>query len=200
MEYNIEKLNDDWIRDFENTDKLYKDFYKDDLYYVTLRIIYVNRNSEIDKIKQESLLMIKPNCITQEEVIGILKKNSIDNERRYSLLSILRYNIDLDSEEVPNYLVNYNDYNDYNDIAKKLAIANKNNTLVNTGHLSVIKNIDTITFERTINMFHDLNDLIIIFYEKSDELKRKDNNTTTRKIYLRKHSTGKKTIRKQYKD
>jgi hypothetical protein len=200
MEYNIEKLNDDWIRDFENTDKLYKDFYKDDLYYVTLRIIYVNRNSEIDKIKQESLLMIKPNCITQEEVIGILKKNSIDNERRYSLLSILRYNIDLDSEEVPNYLVNYNDYNDYNDIAKKLAIANKNNTWVNTGHLSVIKNIDTITFERTINMFHDLNDLIIIFYEKSDELKRKDNNTTTRKIYLRKHSTGKKTIRKQYKD
>jgi hypothetical protein len=33
-------------------------------------------------------------------------------------------------------------------------------------YLSVIKNIDTIVFDKSINMFHDLNDLIYIFYEK----------------------------------
>ena len=190
VEDNIENLDDKWIHEFENTDKLYRDFYKDDLHYVTLRIIYVNRNSEIDKIKQDSLLMSKPNYITQEEVLGILKKNSIDHERRYSLLSILRYNIDLDSEEVPNYLVKCNN-------TEGLGIGGGN--ILNSHYLSVIKNIDTIKFERTINLFHDLNDLIIIFYEKSDEFKRPDHNTTTRRVHLRKNSHGKKTIRKQYK-
>ena len=153
MEYNIEKLDDNWIQQFENTDKLYKDFYKDDLYYITLRIIYVNIHSEIDKIKQESFLMSKPNYITQEEIIGLLKKHSVDSDRRYSLLSILRYNVDLESEDVPHYLANNNNNN------------NNNNPkiILNSSYLSVIKHIDAIKFERSINMFHDLNDIILIF-------------------------------------
>ena len=28
------KLDDDWINNFEKTDELYQDFYKDDLYYI----------------------------------------------------------------------------------------------------------------------------------------------------------------------
>jgi hypothetical protein len=31
MELGLDKLNDEWIHNFEKTDKLYKDFYKDDL-------------------------------------------------------------------------------------------------------------------------------------------------------------------------
>ena len=192
MEYNTENLDDNWIQQFENTDKLYKDFYKDDLYYITLRIIYVNIHSEIDKIKQESFLMTKPNYITQEEIIGILKKNSVDNDRRYSLLSILRYNVDLDSEDVPHYLAEKNTDTGMNDSSEDF----KNSS----SYLSVLKHIDTIKFERSINMFHDLNELILIFYEKTEEIKEKKETNLTRKIYLRKHSSGKKTIRKQYKD
>ena len=45
-----EKLNDDWINNFEKTDKLYQDFYKDDVYYANLQFIYLNRSNEIDKI------------------------------------------------------------------------------------------------------------------------------------------------------
>ena len=77
-EYN--NLDDDWINNFENTDKLYKDFYKDDLYYVNLRAIYINRDNEIEKLKQESFLMSKPNNITHDEILEILKKNSVDND------------------------------------------------------------------------------------------------------------------------
>ena len=47
-------LEDDWITKFNETDAVYKDFYKDDLYYVNLKFIYVNRESEIEKIKYES--------------------------------------------------------------------------------------------------------------------------------------------------
>ena len=178
MEFEYNKLDDEWIKNIENTDKLYNDFYKDDVYYINLRIIYINRDNEIHKMKYQSLLMRYPNKISQEEMIELLKKNSIDNERRYSLLSILRYNINLEPDEIKNYLSNTE----------------------NKEYLSVIKNIDTVTYEKTINMFQDLNDLILIFYEKSKELKKPDANNSTRKIYLSSLNTNKKTIKNRYKD
>lgn len=178
MESEYCNLDDEWINSFEKTDKLYKDFYKDDLYYVNLRSLYINRDNEIDKLKQESFLLSSPNYISNEEILEILKKNSIDNDKRYSLLSILKYNIVLEPDEVKNYLINKE----------------------NNNYLSVIKNIDSVSFEKSINMFHDLNDLILIFYEKSKELKESNPHSSTKKIYLRSFSSNKKTIKKRYKD
>lgn len=176
MEIEYNNLDDDWINNFHNIDNMYKDFYKDDLYFINLRILYINRENNIDKIKNEPFLMTKPNNITREEIIQILKKNTIDNNRRYSLLSMLRYNINLEPDEIKNYL-------------------KKDNP---DQYLSIIKNIDSITFDKSIHMFHDLNDLILIFYEKSSEVKTKDPNNSTKKIYLQ--SNNKKTIKKLYKD
>jgi len=93
-------------------------------------------------------------------------------------LSILRYNISLEPDEIKNYLKNGE----------------------NKEYLTVIKNIDTVVFDKSINMFHDLNDLILIFYEKSNELKPANSNNSTKKIYLRSLSSNKKTIKKRYKD
>jgi hypothetical protein len=176
MNFEYNTLNDDWIVNFEKTDKLYQDFYKDDLYYINLKMIYINRNNEIEKVKQESFLMSSPNCISREEILGILKNNSIDNERRYTLLSILKYIITLEPEDIKNFLRDSENYN----------------------FLNLTKNIDAIYFEKTINMFQDLNDLILIFYEKTNEIKNENN--ATKKVFLRSLSGKKKTIRKRYKD
>jgi hypothetical protein len=176
IEYN--KLNDDWIEKFDKTDKLYQDFYKDDLYYIKLKIVYINRNNEIEKIKQESFLMSKPNFISREEIIQILKKNILEDNRNYSLLSILRYNITLDSDDVKDYIYSSKQERNF---------------------LSIVKNIDAISFDKTINMFQDLNDLIFLFYEKSTELKTYNPDKSTKKIYLR-EKIFKKTIKKRYKD
>ena len=175
------ELNDDWIHNFEKTDKLYQDFYKDKLYYTNINFVYVNRDNTIEKIKQESFLMSEPNYISREEIIGLLKSNSIENDKRYTLLSILKYNITLDVEEIRGFL-DALDVSEYNE-----------------QFLTPIKHIDSITFENSINMFHDLNDLILIFYEKSKELKTVVSSNATKKIYL-KTNTKKKTIRKQYKE
>lgn len=177
MDIEHNNLDDEWINNFEKTDKLYEDFYKDDLYYLNLRVIYVNRYNEIDKIKQEPLLLTSKNIISQEEILGILKKNSIDNKKLYSLLSILKYNILLEPDDVKNYLLDKN----------------------NQDYLSVIKNIDAIKYEKSISMFHDLTDLILIFYEKSQEIVKIDGKNNTKRIYLRTSNTNKKTIRKRYK-
>lgn len=172
------KLNDEWISNFEKTDKLYQDFYKDDLYYVNMKFVYVNRENEIEKINQESFLMSCPNYISREEIIRILKGSSIDNNKRYSLLSILKYNILLDADDIKNFLLYSNEERNY---------------------LNIVKNIDAISFEKSISMFHDLNELVFVFYEKSLELKKVNSNNITKKIYLRSNA-NKKTIKKRYKD
>jgi hypothetical protein len=60
--------------------------------------------------------------------------------------------------------------------------------------LKVIKNIDAITFEKSINMFQDLNDLILVFFEKITDNKIRTN--STKKVFLHHLSNKKKTIRK----
>jgi hypothetical protein len=82
---------------------------------------------------------------------------------------------------------------DVDDIQKYIILNEERN------YLTIIKNIDAITFDKTISMMQDLNDLILIFYEKSNELKEKNTNNLTKKIFLKQNS-NKKTIKKQYKD
>ena len=52
-----DELNDDWINNFEENDKLYKDFYKDNLCYVNIDFIYINKN--ILKILKESIQVLE---------------------------------------------------------------------------------------------------------------------------------------------
>lgn len=176
-----------WINDFEKTDKLYKDFYADDNYFTKLHYIYINKNNEIEKIKEESFLMSKPNYIMREELLKMLKSNSFDNNKRYSILSILKINILIKPEEIKDFL------------------EEENITNYSCDFISTIKNFDNIVFEKTINMFQDLNELIFIFYEKTkhnNSNNQNDQNNSyniTKKIKLH-VSSNKKTIRKQYKD
>ena len=118
------------------------------------------------------------NYISREEILGILKKNAIQNNKRYTLLSVLKYNITLEPEDLTTNPKNYQD----------------------DKYLSLIKNIDAVNFEKSIHMFHDLNELILVFYEKSHELKETDPNNITKKIYLRSLTANKKTIKKRYKE
>jgi hypothetical protein len=178
----MELLDEEWINEFEKTDKLYQDFYLDNIYYTNIHFIYINKNNDIEKIKEESFLMLTPNYISREEILGLLKRN--DYDRKYSILSILKCNITLHPEEIVGFLKSTT-ISDYSDKFMK-----------------PIKNIDAITFEKTINMFQDLNDLVFIFYEKHNYNKQTHNSTNnvTKKVYLTSTKSKKKTIRKQYKD
>jgi len=180
---NYKQLDDDWITHFENWDKLYKDFYKDDVYFLNIHFIYVNKRNEIDFLKQENFLMSEKNFIKRDELLRILKNNNVVDNTKYSILSILRYNITTEPEDILRVFKREkgNDFNNF---------------------IFVVKNIDDIKFEKTINTFQDLNDLIFIFYEK-DSSNSKTNHNITKKIYLKRHHTfshNKKTIRKQYKE
>jgi hypothetical protein len=173
-------LDDSWINEFEKNDNPYNDFYKDNIFTVNINIFYINKDNEIEKVSEEVFLMQTQNIISREEIIGIIKKNSIMNDNNYSLLSIIKYNIILNPQDITTFLktskIDY--YNDY--------------------FFTTLKHIDTIYFEKTINMFQDLNTLFIIFYEKDKNNESANSiKNNTKKIYLRNSTTkNKKTLRR----
>ena len=103
-----EILNEDWINEFEKTDKLFRDFYLDDIYYTEIHFIYINNSNNIEKIKEENFLLQTPNYISRKEIIELLKSNKKINDKKYSLLDILKCNITLKPEEIKNFLKSSN--------------------------------------------------------------------------------------------
>jgi len=161
----IKKLDMNWINEFEKIDKQYEIFYKEDVSFVSLRYIYIDISNEIQSIKEETLFLKTPNIFSRDELIGILKKHSFLNNNRYTVSCILKYNIDIESKDVQHFLMADHP----------------------TSYVSFVNHIDSIPFEKTIAMFQDMNEIIIIFYEK-----KKSTNQTKRILY----STHKKTLRK----
>lgn len=166
-----EVLDNGLIDEFEKSDKLYADFYKENVHYVNLHLIYIDKNNDIQKIEQESFIMAKPNFISRAEIIEILKRKSFDNSIKYSLFAILKYNITLDTCDIKDYT---------------------NCDSADPVFLTPIKNIDSIVFDKTIGMFQDLNDLLFIFHDGVTK-----HNVTKRVYLVRVHS---KTRRKRYRD
>jgi hypothetical protein len=173
-------LDTKWIEEFESLDENYKAFYTEDITYIKFHYIYVNKESDIDKMKEETVLLRTPNYISREEIIGILKKHSKNAEKTYMVLSILKYNIDLEPYDINFFLKN---------------TENDNQNLF----LKSVTNIDAIPLEKSITMFQDLNDIIIVFYEKgtNDTILTTRRANQTKRIYL-KHIRGhkRKTYRK----
>ena len=176
METSQDSMNNNLIVKFKQEDKLYADFYKDDNYYIDIHYVYVNRLNEIVKIRREPFILTRPNTICRDELIGILKRNSTDDSVPYSILSILKYNITVNPEDVQGFIKD-----------------SEQETF-----LSTVTNIDDIRLERTISMFQDLNDIMFVFYEKPSE-SSKFNNNGTKRVYISDTNKRRKTIRKQYK-
>lgn len=161
----IQKLDTNWIEEFEKIDNQYEIFYNEDVSFISLHYVYIDRFNSVQTMKEETIFMEKKNILSRDELIRILKKNSFHNETHYTILSILKYNLDVDPCDVEHFLSSNN----------------------STSYLSLVKNIDSIPFKKTITMFQDLNDIIILFYEKC---KSRDK---TKRILSPSH---KKTIRK----
>jgi hypothetical protein len=177
LELEDTKLDSKWIDDFEIQDKKYESFYTEDINHIHFHCIYVNRNNDIEKIKEEKLLMKTPNYISRDEMIGILKKNSIINNKRYIVLSIVKYNINLEPSDIQFFL--------------------KPSKNLDSTFLTSVKNIDAIPLERSISMFQDLNDIFIIFSETAEKSTKIDTKTlnNTRRVYINKRNARKKTLR-----
>ena len=165
---NNESLDTNWITHFETIDNSYNVFYLDDVHSIKIKYIYINKENEIEKMKQENMILESPNYLSRDAVMSMIKHNLDSN---YGLLSILKYNINLDPRHVKAFVATTN---------------------YEESFLTHIKNIDEIHWDMTISMFQDLNELTFFFYEKNGS----HSNNVTRKIWLQRHlKKVKKTIR-----
>ena len=166
-------LDTNWIEDFETTDQNYIPFYNEDVNEIKVTSLYVDKENNIETIKEEMLLLKQENMVTKEELIHMIKKNSFKETKRYTILSLLKYNVDLETTHVKHYLKYPTSHRDF---------------------LQVVKNIDNIPLKKTISMFQDLNTLFILFYEKTTPTNG-SNHQTTKKIYIRNNKTKKKQLK-----
>jgi len=172
---NFTDLDESWISEFEKTDNNYIKFYKEDITSINICCIFVNKNLEMQKIKKTNIKLNIVNYLTKEEIISIIKRNNLDSisQVKYSLLSIVKYNINLDPINLNNFL--------------------KSNTI--PPFLTVVKNIDNILLSPSIYLFQDLNEVLFIFCENTEKMNA--NNVTKRGVIN--HIPRNKTIRKQLK-
>ena len=193
------ELDTSWVDEFDKNDNEYKSYYNEELTFINLHCIYINKNSEISKVHEEKILFKTPGILSREEVIGLIKRNTFCDNMKYSLLSILKFNINIEP------------------INLKTFIKTKETSLNIGNHfLQSITNIDAICFDKSIGMFHDINDLLIIYYDKNNGNNTNINSNTngntninsntngnnsnkTRKIYINSNSL-KKTRRNLFKD
>ena len=160
LEYNME--DDSWIKEFERKEELYQDFYADDIFFTKLHFVYVDRENAIEKITEENFLMSVKNQIQRHELIQILKRVTTVDNNKYSLLSILKCNIQITQDNVKTFLSS-DDLSEFYD-----------------EFVTPIKNIDTIYFEKSINMFQDLTDVLFVLYKED----RNYSQNTTKRVYI----------------
>jgi hypothetical protein len=169
------KTETNWIEEFEKVDSNYEIFYQEDVTYLPIYSIYIDSNNSIQTIKEEKVFMREKNLLSKEELLRILKRNCFLTESRYTVLSILKYNLNLTPDNIQHFLKIETPWD----------------------HLTLVKNIDDIPFDKTISMFQDLNSLIILFYEKSRNTDDRKSVSQTKKIFLNPQSASrKKTLRK----
>ena len=167
LDYTFDELDSSWLHEFQKIDKNGISYYKpENLLFTKVHYIYVNGNQEITNLYEEKYLFKSPNVLLKEDLIGLIKRNSVVNCKKYSLLSILKYNINIEPHNFNNFF--------------------KSKKTEDT-FLKSIKNIDDIFFDKSIAMFHDLNDLIIIFLDKSTKTidgRLLEKHNTTKRVYI----------------
>jgi len=176
-------LDTSWINEFEAIDNEYKSYYSESLDFINMNCIYLNTANEITNVHEEKVIFLNKGTLSREEVVGLIKRNSIFDSLKYSLLSILVFNINIEPDNLKTFFKNNKNENsdkqDKPDIGSQFLIS--------------IKNIATIVFDKSISMFHDINNLYLVFYKK-DPLVKKSGATKRRSL-----SSFTKTKRKHNK-
>ena len=97
-------LDTSWIDDYEDIEKKYEMFYKENISSINVVMIYVNGNLEIEKVSQCDLELNTYNIISKDEMLKVINSNSCVGDIKYKLLSLLTYNISITHNDLRNFL------------------------------------------------------------------------------------------------
>jgi len=181
-DFNFQELDMSWIHDFEKEDGLYKDFYLEDLYFINVYYVYLNESNSIEKVKKDKYFFSEfhKNILPKEELFKIIVKNKNQNNEKYKLNCLFKYNCTIDPYTIIAFLKN-----------KTLLTLDPNNS-----YLSPITSIESVQFKKTITMFQDLNSISIIYQKNSNtstsnNTSNNTNNNTnnkTKRLHIKKYN------------
>jgi hypothetical protein len=160
------EINNKWLKEIKDNEKDYNDFYKEKPTSIKIYYLYVNKDNEVNFCKTETYLLdttnVKYATLNKDTLISIIKKNSFSNNINYKLLSLLKFNLDIDPEDVISLAIHKMDGSEY---------------------LSSESVLRDIVFNDTVCIFQDINSLFLVYYEKVQP-QLPTTTTQTRKIYL----------------
>ena len=150
-------------------DELYNDFYKDKIEQINLYILYVDNNNDLFHIKKDTATL-NNGKLEKDDLKNLIRQYIKYQNKKYRLISLLKWNITIEPEEISDYLRNEKKFD----------------------FIKSIRNINSVEFEDSINLFHNLNSLYLVFHERWKLLENK-----TKKVYLNKKLSKNKTRSKK---
>ena len=159
-----EDLDSGWITEFKKNESLYKDFYKEKVEQIKLFYLYVGSSNTLETIKKDVIPLDQDGILKKNTIITLIKKNQIYNSIKYKLLSLIRFNIDIEPDEI-----------------NKFILSTSSSTNETSRFITHEKYLNDIKYSNTISIFQDLNCLYFIFYEDTLKIKTRSNveNQTT---------------------
>jgi hypothetical protein len=155
MDSDNEEFDDNWINKYEDEEEKYKIFYPEEVKYLKVNCLYINKKNELEKITEKEIHLNSGNKIEKEELVKLIRENEKMDKTKYKLISILVYNFNLENNEIKNFIKNSDSFECLNNL----------------------KNIDEFTLDSSINYFHNINNLYVIF-----NAVEKNNNVNTKRV------------------
>jgi len=196
----------DWLESYKAELANADNFYTEDVTNIELHYIFIDLNNEVTKLKSTSHELTN-NALPGHQLLNAIKavlKDTKDTQIKYKVAAILRYNIDLVPDEIMDFVTvveeeDGEEEDDDDDIFLEENFLKKNNKedhkndnsggeLVNIDYnarfLKVEKQVTDIKFDKTINIFQDLNALFIVL--KAQLVDLNNATTVTRKPFTKK--------------
>ena len=156
----VSSFDESWIQEFEKADKPYDTFTQEENSRIKVNILYVNKKNQLEKIRESTIDLSKPNTIKREELVKLIKGNDRCDKVKYKLISILIYNFSLSHDELKNFLKDDKKYD----------------------FMTCLRNIDDYGLSSSISCMCDVNTLYILFSEDDKKTEHNGNSNTTKRV------------------
>jgi hypothetical protein len=144
-----EELDLSWLESMDTSPEAPTKYFKTDMEDITIFFIYVNKSSAIFKIEKEKYVlekMEKKRVLKKEVLIkAIQKRRNPEPKIRYKLKELLIHSVNINPNEIPDYVKNTNDSPEKN--------------------IEPIEIIEDIIFCECLPIFHKVNNCFVILEE-----------------------------------
>ena len=139
-------LDVSWIAEQQRIQNIETNYCREPVTDIQIYSLYINKNSYIEKITRKKHDIVD-NILTRDVVLGIIQNNKRMASKKYKLMDVLVYNVDLE----PQHIQTYSQTNDIPASSKSF--------------FKVLPIVDEIHIPHSIFIFHSLSSVFFMYKE-----------------------------------